>query len=73
MELKLYLKIHGADDLARKIGTSPVYLSHIAAGRRRASPARAQAIEKATGGQVTIFDLRPDLAEMFAVVGKKGK
>ena len=51
--------------LAKAIGCHPTYLSHISTGVRVASPLMAVEIEKATGGQVTRYDLRPDALEIW--------
>lgn len=49
--------------LADAAGTDPQYLWQIATGWRgkRASPALARAIERATNGAVTRYELRPDI------------
>lgn len=49
--------------LAASIGTSPAYLWQMASGwRGRRVPAeRCLAIEQATGGAVTRYELRPDI------------
>lgn len=49
--------------LADEVGTVPDYLWQIARGWRgkRASRVMALAIERATGGAVTRYDLRPDI------------
>jgi len=48
-------------ELADACNTSVVYLSQIANSHRRAGIKTIIAIEKATEGQVTGADLRPDL------------
>jgi len=48
-----------ATRLAVLLGLSPSYLSQMATGYRPVSPARCAAIERATHGQVTRRDLRP--------------
>ncbi|MEC4683387.1 MAG: YdaS family helix-turn-helix protein [Nitrospirota bacterium] len=65
MELIAYLRKKSATQLASEIGTSPMYLFHIASKRRKASPKMAVAIQRATGGEVSVYDLRPDLADIF--------
>jgi DNA-binding transcriptional regulator YdaS (Cro superfamily) len=49
------------DVLAARIGTSLGYLSQVAHGHRRAGVLTISRIERATGGEVTAADLRPDL------------
>lgn len=66
MKLLQYLRPRGKPEgideiLAEKAGTTPEYLWHIAKGNRKASPALAKRIEIATDGQVTRYDLRPDV------------
>lgn len=54
------------------VGSSDAYLWQIETGRRRASRWLAEAIERATGGQITRGQLRPDLtwpAESAVVPG----
>lgn len=46
--------------LADKVGVNVVYLSHLCSGFRKPSAHLANAIEEATGGQVTRKELRPD-------------
>lgn len=47
-------------ELASKLGVSAAYLSQIANGYRKASPAMAVQIETATGGKVSRRDSRPE-------------
>jgi DNA-binding transcriptional regulator YdaS (Cro superfamily) len=68
MDLNSYLRSGGDSvnatrlrDTARKAGTSTKYLYLIALGHKRPGPKIAMAIEKATKGEVTLFDLRSDL------------
>lgn len=49
-----------ASALAAQLEVSISYLSQMASGATAISPARAVAIEVATGGKVTRKDLRPD-------------
>ena len=59
-----YLKINGqveAEKLAIKAGTNLAYFRHIAYGQRKPSPDLARAIEKASKGEVTKEELRPDI------------
>ena len=65
MKLFDYLLINDGSILAEKLGTSRMYLSHLAHGRRKASPKLARSIEEATNGDVSISELRPDLAKLF--------
>lgn len=65
MKLRNYLdglRRGGIAALAAHLDISPVYLSQIAARQdgREPSPELALAIERATEGQVTRRDLRPD-------------
>lgn len=64
MTLREFIEKHGvaaARDVAAEAGTNYAYFSQIAYGHRRASPHMAQRIEKATGGEVTLCELRPDI------------
>lgn len=47
--------------LADAAGTIPDYLWQIATKRRKASPALARRIETATAGEVSRYELRPDV------------
>jgi DNA-binding transcriptional regulator YdaS (Cro superfamily) len=62
MDLKTY--IHAAPGnggaLAQKLGIPAAFLSQMAGGGRSVSPARAVEIERATSGDVSRFDLRPE-------------
>lgn len=44
-------------DIAKKVGSHPVYINAILRGRRHPSPKLALAIEEATGGAVTRMEL----------------
>lgn len=48
-------------ELARRIGRRPQLVSAIARGQRRVTGDTALLIERATEGQVSARDLRPDL------------
>ena len=48
-------------EMAEYLKISPTWISLIIAGRRKASPVLALALEKATGGLVTRQELRPDI------------
>ena len=63
MDLKSYLDAGHRPDLAKLVGVNPVYLRHIALGYRTAGPELALAIERETGGMVTVAELRPELAD----------
>lgn len=66
MNLKAYLAAERgrAVLLAKAVGTSPAFIAHIAHGRKLAPIKTAQAIELATDGEVTRYDLRPDVYGM---------
>jgi len=61
MKLNSYLKRDRgrASQLAVTLGLSPVLVSQWASGDRQVPVTRCAAIERATGGQVTRKDLRP--------------
>lgn len=46
--------------VARKVGLAPAYLSQIANGTRPVPAEHCAALERATGGEVRRWDLRPD-------------
>lgn len=72
MELKTFLKSKGRHyrrALSDCLGISNFYLGQVALGRRRPSETLAIAIEHATGGEVTLADLRPDMAEQLSKAG----
>ena len=62
MDLSSYLAAERgrAAALARDIGVAAAFLSQMASGVRRVSPALAVRIEKATAGVVSRRDLRPE-------------
>lgn len=60
MNLDRYLSDKTANDLARDIGVPPVLISQWRNGIRPVPIERCMPIEKATGGQVTRKDLRPN-------------
>jgi len=64
MKLSEYISVKrgNALHLASLLGISASYVSQMAIGYRAISPERCIAIERATGGQVTRFDLREDAA-----------
>ena len=43
------------------VGVNEQYLYQCLTGRRAAPPERCPAIERATGGKITVLDLRPDV------------
>jgi DNA-binding transcriptional regulator YdaS (Cro superfamily) len=64
MTLADYFKtdVRGAkSEMAEYLKISPTWMALLIAGRRKASPVLALAIEKATGGLVTRQELRPDI------------
>lgn len=64
MELSVYvqeLPRGGRKRLALQLGISASYLSRLLAGDRSITAERALAIEEATCGAVSRFDVRPDL------------
>ena len=66
MNMKQYLQKHRKDrqklrDLAKTVGVQRIYLTQIAGGHCRPSAALAQRIHTATGGEVHMSELRPDV------------
>lgn len=66
MNMRQYIDKHKHDrqivrKLAETVGVQRIYLTQIASGHSRASPGLAQKIHQATGGEVHISDLRPDI------------
>ncbi|MFG8966782.1 hypothetical protein ACEP11_31415, partial [Pseudomonas aeruginosa] len=47
--------------VAREARTSVAHLWQLAGGHRKASPSLAERLQDASGGQITIAGLRPDL------------
>ena len=66
MKLSDYIKINGRPALARLLGTSPAYISQLAHGHRKPSPRFALAIEHATHGTVSRYELRLHIPELSA-------
>ncbi len=63
MDLREYLDSlprGGVAEFAKRLDISPSYLSQLAAGTTQRSPERCVEIERATNGEVTRRDLRPD-------------
>lgn len=72
MDLKTHLNSlnrRGKEQFALRLGTSVGFLAQIAYGHRRCSPDLAIAIERETGGAVTVADLRPEFAESLRAAG----
>ena len=61
MNLSEYAEKHGRAELAEALQTSPAYVSQLASGHRRITAEMAIKIERATNGEVTRHELRPDL------------
>lgn len=66
MTMRDYLDKHKKNQphlraLAADVGCSRVYLTQIASGAGRASAKLARRIHEATGGEVHVSDLRPDI------------
>jgi len=64
MTLMEYFKtdVRGAKrEMAAHLGITPTWMALLIAGRRRASPSLALAIDDATGGLVSREELRPDI------------
>lgn len=64
MDMKTYLaKLNHEEKVsfAKQAKTSVAYLSQLAHGHRKAGLKSIHAVEKATDGQVTRYDLRPDI------------
>ena len=72
MELKTYLKSKGRQhrrELSTALGINNLYLGQLALGRRQPSESLALTIEFMTHGEVSIDDLRPDLAHKLREYG----
>lgn len=63
MDMLDYIKTHKSTlpEIAEAACTKVVYLRQIARGHRKPSHKLARAIESATNGVVTVYDLRPDI------------
>ena len=62
MNITQYLsEVETAASLARKLGITPVLVSQWKTGFRRTPAERCPDIERATNGQVTCEELRPDV------------
>ena len=67
MDLREWLAGASAEErerVAREANSSVAYLWQLAGGHRRPSLEKSLRIEKATGGDLKVEDLRPDLAEL---------
>jgi DNA-binding transcriptional regulator YdaS (Cro superfamily) len=72
MNLKTYLRILSVDrreDFARHCNCTLQHLKFVAYGAKRCSPDLALAIERESGGAVTVADLRPEFAETLKSAG----
>jgi DNA-binding transcriptional regulator YdaS (Cro superfamily) len=58
-------------ELAARIGCTSDYLRKINRGVRRPGVEMAKKIMLASGGKITLRDLRPDLAELSALVTRE--
>lgn len=54
-------KCGGVAELARRINRAPAFVHQMKSGRRPVPPALVLPIEAATGGEVTRYELRPDI------------
>jgi DNA-binding transcriptional regulator YdaS (Cro superfamily) len=64
MDIKTFTEHMTTDEkevFAKKADTSVAYISQLVHGHRQAGLKTILAIEKASGGKVTRYDLRPDL------------
>lgn len=64
MNLKSYFKLHplGAKKkMAEKLGITPTWMGLLIKRSRKPSAALAKRIERATDGEVTAAELRPDI------------
>lgn len=75
MKTKLKWIAKGVDirDISEKLGIHKNQLYNILSGQTGCSIKRAKQIVEASGGKLTIFDLRPDLAEIFEGLKEKKK
>ena len=61
MKLKKYIEENGRKALAKDVGVSTVYVWQLANRKGMASPRVAKAIQTATGGVVSLAEIRPDI------------
>jgi DNA-binding transcriptional regulator YdaS (Cro superfamily) len=59
--IKTLLEPYSPSVLANACGVSQGFISHLRTGRKKPSPALAKRIETATNGNVTRWQLRPDV------------
>ena len=59
-------------ELARRVGVTPGAVTQWVQGRRPIPPERCRAIEAATGGVVTRYELRPDVFGAAPAKGEEG-
>lgn len=55
------IELVGPSCLAKAIGVKPQFVTALGSGERPVPPGRCLAIEKATNGRVTRYELRPDV------------
>ena len=60
-KLSIWLDSYGASTLADKLGVSKSTVSHWRHGRHQVPAPRCREIERLSGGQITVSDLRPDV------------
>lgn len=63
-KLREYLDGRRKGDFAASIGTSASYLSQLLSEHRQPSLEMMRRIERATGGKVTRYDMRPDIYDL---------
>ena len=74
MNLLEFLKANGSVRFAKQLGWSLQYLYQIKKGMRPVPVRHCVAIERATGGQVTRKDLRPnDWTDIWPELAEKGE
>jgi DNA-binding transcriptional regulator YdaS (Cro superfamily) len=74
MDITQYLsETESASSLASRIGVAPALISQWKHGVRQVPAERCPDIERATAGQVTCEELRPDLAEQWAYLRNTNK
>ena len=64
MDAKTFIEKHGrdrAEAVAKRAKTNMAYLGQIAGGHRKPSPHLAKRLVAASGGELTLVDLRPDI------------
>lgn len=63
-KLRAYLEGRNKGEFAEAIETSPSYLSQLLSKHRFPSLEMMRRIERATGGEVTRYDMRPDIYDL---------